>query len=339
MSDVTSRSWFAVFNNPAEHGYPGTPQEVCDRLRDEWHTQEHPERSGAWVYCISEKGLHHIHMVLEDNQPIRFSQIRGKYCPGMHLEETKGLKKQVEDYIHKTGQFAEKGEQIIYSCDVGTIYGGQGRRSDLVAIYDYVQRGMTPVQILDTDPKFYKNESIIRKMYFQKRSADTPAVRDVRVIWHTGESGSGKSFSRVQLINEVGEDQIYYLTDYTSSSMFDGYNGEPYLWLEDFKGEMKFGLLLRLLDVYKADLHARYTNCKALWNEVHITSVMHPKGIYHKMVDRDKSAEDKVEQLLRRITCIRYHYKVGDEYFSLDFPVTATMHDMAMACKDVIPII
>ena len=34
-ADVT-RSWFAVFNHPEEHGYSGTPQVICERLRDEW---------------------------------------------------------------------------------------------------------------------------------------------------------------------------------------------------------------------------------------------------------------------------------------------------------------
>ena len=72
MNDSVSRSWFAVFNNPEEHGYTGTPEEICNRLRDEW-IGESTTRSGAWVYCISAEGLKHIHMVLEDSKPIRFT--------------------------------------------------------------------------------------------------------------------------------------------------------------------------------------------------------------------------------------------------------------------------
>ena len=63
-SQPVTRSWFAVLNNPADHGYTGDSQEVCNRLRDEWiEGGEH--RTGAWAYCISAAGLHHVHMVLE----------------------------------------------------------------------------------------------------------------------------------------------------------------------------------------------------------------------------------------------------------------------------------
>ena len=64
-NDVTVRSWFCVFNNPDKHGYEGTPQEVCEKLMGEW-VGDSGTRSGAWAYCISAEGLHHLHMVLED---------------------------------------------------------------------------------------------------------------------------------------------------------------------------------------------------------------------------------------------------------------------------------
>ncbi len=32
MSDSISKSWFAVFNNPEEHGLTGTPEEICDTI-------------------------------------------------------------------------------------------------------------------------------------------------------------------------------------------------------------------------------------------------------------------------------------------------------------------
>lgn len=65
----------------------GTPQEICERLRDEWiEGGEH--RTGAWAYCISAAGLHHVHMVLEDEKPMRFSLIKKSYAIGARLEPT-----------------------------------------------------------------------------------------------------------------------------------------------------------------------------------------------------------------------------------------------------------
>ena len=59
-------------------------------------------------------------------------------------------------------------------------------------------------------------------MYFDRRCAETPMKRPVKVYWHTGESGSGKSYSRISLAEEVGEDNIFYLTAYGNGA-FDGY--------------------------------------------------------------------------------------------------------------------
>ena len=94
MSQDVTLSWFATLNNPADHGYPGSPQEVCEQLRDEW-IQDSTTRTGAWAYCISAEGLHHVHMVLEDAVAMRFSMVKKTYAIGAHLEPTKGSKKRL----------------------------------------------------------------------------------------------------------------------------------------------------------------------------------------------------------------------------------------------------
>ena len=138
-----SKSWFAVFNNPEEHGYgsrepdlKGRAREICERLKLEWCVTE--SRTGAWAYCIKhytghyphydetgrfvcyrlatteeEKArvppdLHHVHMVLEDSKAMRFSMVKSTYAQGMHFEGTKGNKQEAEDYIAKIGVYSEK---------------------------------------------------------------------------------------------------------------------------------------------------------------------------------------------------------------------------------------
>ena len=128
-----SKSWFAVLNNPADHGYTGTPQEVCEKLRSEWLSVS-DSRTGAWVYCVSAEGLHHVHIVLEDRVAMRFSKIKKSYAVGMHFEATKGNKDQAEAYITKQPPFDEKGEQSLYTCRHGEIQAVQGRRPDVEKI-------------------------------------------------------------------------------------------------------------------------------------------------------------------------------------------------------------
>lgn len=332
--DLTkSLSWFCVFNNPAQHGYEGTPEDVCTRLRDEWCAGSET-RSGAWVFCESADGLLHVHMVLEDLKQMRFSAIKKTYAVGMHFEPTKGSKKDVEEYINKQGKWEEKGEKILFRLTEGSIKGHQGRRETLDDIGDLIEKGLTPFQIIDIRPVFARYLSEIKVLYYRKRCLETPFMRPVKVIWHTGESGSGKSYSRYFLEQKYGEDSIYYLTAFGRSA-FDGYNGEPILWIEDFKGEMQFGEFLRVLDVYKADIPARYANVKALWNEVHITSIYHPKGCYLKMVRQFEQGQDKVQQLLRRIDregCIRYHWRSADgQYHYSDFSTSVSLEEMRLS--------
>lgn len=316
MSSEYSRSWFAVFNNPAEHGYIGEPEEVCKRLRDEW-IADSSTRSGAWAYCISESGLHHVHMVLCDTHTMRFSVVKKTYCPGMHFEATKGTKKQADDYINKRGAFEEKGETVEYIIYHGEITGRQGHRSDLEEYYNRLKSGETPRDILRDSPKAYAHFNVLKNMYYDIRSDNTPIVRDMRVIWHVGASGTGKSYERVLLSEEQGEESIYYLTAFNSGS-FDNYNGQPILWIEDYRGEFNLQELLRILDKYKAEIPSRYSNIKALWNEVHITSVLTPRECYSKSTLNDY---DRIEQLLRRITSICYHFKdCNDDYCKLYFP-------------------
>lgn len=74
MADTVSRSWFAVFPNPEQHGYEGSPEDIIEKLKQEW-IGSNPLRKGWWGYCISEKGLPHVHMVLEDTGSCRFTKV------------------------------------------------------------------------------------------------------------------------------------------------------------------------------------------------------------------------------------------------------------------------
>lgn len=323
MSDTMSKSWFITFNHPEEHGYTGTYEEILLKMKNEF-IGDSETRSGAWAYCISASGLHHVHMVLEDVKNMRFSAIKKIYGTA-HIEETKGNRKQAEDYIQKRGVFAEKGETVEFIVRHGEIKGRQGQRRSLEDIYKRLETGETPQDILLESPKEYIHADVIKKMYYDIRSANTPIIRPMRVFWHTGKSGSGKSYSRIKLAELHGEDNIYYLTAFNSGA-FDNYNGQPILWIEDFRGEFKLQELLRMLDVYKAEVPSRYNNAKALWTEVHITSVLTPQQCYNSAC---KDEFDRIEQLERRITSIVYHFKDKYNcYYSLDFPSNTLLNYM-----------
>lgn len=321
MSDLVSKSWFCVFNNPENHGYKGEPMEIIEKLKEEW-IEGYPSRTGAWVYCVSAEGLKHVHMVLEDTKAMRFSTIKKSYAIGMHFEPTKGNKEQAEDYINKRGRFSEKGEQIICFTRYGEIKASQGSRRDLDNIEEMINLGYTPSQIFDTSFSYRRFDKMIKEAYFAKRNRETPFLRDVKVIWHVGESGSGKSYTAQQIISEHGEDYLYFVTDYDSGFM-DKYCGEPVLFLDEYRGQFKFSTLLTMLQGYKTQIHCRYANGVQLWTEVHITSVKTPDMVYESLIcdDRERNI-DTFEQLRRRISIIVFHWKNDFGYHQYSMPMS-----------------
>lgn len=326
QNNDVSRSWFAVFNNPENHGYAGAPQEIIDKLRDEWKKAGNTNR-GYWAYCISEHGTPHVHMVLESSCAMRFSKVKNAY-PQAHLEPTKGNKNQVMAYIKKEPPYDEKGEKVICTTSSGEISGNSvydlsSRSSTLQIIEQLLENGMTPSQVMAEDIRFRPYESIIKKVFFDKRSHDTPVLRSINTIWHLGESGSGKTYTFQNLCEQYGEDKIYLFTDYSNNgtSGFDNYQAEEILFLDELKaGALPFHLLLTMLQGYKSQMRCRYTNCYALWNEVHITSIYPPEEIYESLVTIKRRETDTIQQLLRRINKYVYHYVENGEFKTFELP-------------------
>ena len=312
-----SKSWFCVFNNPQDHGYAGTPQEIVHAIIETW-VDGNPQRTCAVAYCISADGLHHLHAVFEDVISMRFSKIK-QIFPKMHIEATKGNKEQAEAYINKRPPFDEQGEQVVYISRHGEIKGRQGQRRDIDILEEFISQGLTPNEIMDMSLSYRRFDRLIRDAYYRKRDKETPLLRDITVYWHTGESGTGKSFTAVNLAETYGEHNIYLVGEYERG--FDKYNGQPILFLDEYRGQLKYEQLITLLSGYKVQTYARYTNVIGLWTEVHITSVFPPDILYKDMIRHDRKI-DSYEQLRRRIDIIVYHYKDAGEYKTFELPMS-----------------
>ena len=273
-----------------------------------------------------------MHAVFEDDRTMRFSVVHKLY-PGMHIEPTKGNKQQAEDYVNKRGKWEEKGEKILAKVQYGEIKGAQGQRRDVEIIGEMIEQGKTPQEILDASFKNYRYEPMIRKAYFSKRDAETPIQREVKVYYHVGESGSGKSYTAVRLMEEYGESNVFVMTDYDNGG-FDGYNGQPILVLDEFRGQMKFSVLMHILDRYKSTFHARYSNIRGLWNQVHICTVYPVELLYKNMVEQNKQY-DGIKQLLRRISFFVYHFVDEDAKYCW-FEMVASDYSDYEALKNIV---
>jgi hypothetical protein len=316
----SARTWFCVLNNPEKVLGDGQPENLVEQAAALWMTNEN--RSCAINYEIGDEGhTPHMHMVLCDKTKSRFSAVQKLY-PSIHIEPLLGKRKDALEYIEKTGRFNEKSHTIIVPARYyGDIQGRQGKRTDLEQIEQMIAEGYTPNEIMDISICYRKYEKMIRGAFFSHRMKEVPVKREVKVYWHTGESGTGKSYCFVSLCEKYGEKNVYIMTDYQSGGL-DLYCGEPCLVMDEFKGNMRFGELLNYLDGYKIQIHCRYANAFALWSEVHITSIYAPDEVYEFMVDSNNRNRDRVQQLLRRIDKIIYHYIDHGEYKQYELPAS-----------------
>lgn len=300
------------------------PEIVAKHFIGLWENSGKDRQAGI-VVCVSEKGLYHCHMACYGNTTTLKKVAEILF--GSHVEPLMGSKEQLKAYLLKEGQFAEKGEKVLYAENIEAIDTMQGQRSDLEDISDMLAQGMTPQQILAINFYYYKFEKMILHAYIDQRLKDAPIMQDVYCEWHVGDSGTGKTYCYKQLCDEHGAENIYVLTDYdnNASGGLDGYMkiGAPaILFMDEFKGfGISYQKLLTMLTGYsRMQTHSRYANTYNLWNTVIITSVYPPEAVYQIMVSREHQDIDSYEQLMRRISKIVYHYKDKGEYktYSVD---------------------
>lgn len=323
-SIIMARSMFAVFNNPEDiivkdsegnevermpsEYYGLSPQEITDRALETW-VSSGKGRYGWVAYCVSKLGLHHLHMVLESKTEITFTTAK-KCFPRAHLEVTYGTKEQVEDYINKRGKYEEKGEIVVCSSQIGEIKGNQGKRNDLSQIERELLLGKKPSEIIGTDLKRQRYAGMIKQAYLAKRERETPVQRSVRVFWHYGQSGSGKSYTFKKLCDLNGREEVYKIERDLSRGRFDEYEGERILFIDELKpNKCDWVDLLNCLDVYFYRPATRYHNSVSLWDEVHITSVYSPRSFWEESFPPSERSKEPFEQLERRIETVVKHWK------------------------------
>lgn len=76
---VAARAWIVTINNPENYGYSDCPCVLCEQLRAQWLAGR-SERSGVWMFCVSNDGVPHVRMVLIDTVPFRERHI-WEYVP------------------------------------------------------------------------------------------------------------------------------------------------------------------------------------------------------------------------------------------------------------------
>lgn len=298
------------------------PEYLADRFIKFWEESGKGRRAGIAV-CVSLDGCYHAHIACYGNTTTlkKVSDI----LFNTHIEPQLGGKDSLKSYLLKEGKYEEKGEQVLYAKGLEVIQGNQGKRNDLDEIELLLNDGATPEEIFEVSFRYRKYEKMIKSAYIDRRIKETPLIKESHNEWHVGNSGSGKTYYYYQLCEKFSPEKVYMTTDFENGG-FDFYidqGAPPIIFLDEFKGNMRYSQLLTILDKYsRTQTHCRYANTYNLWTTCIITSIFPPDEVYFSMVENEKRDRDKIDQLLRRIDVIVYHYKENGEYKTFSIPAS-----------------
>lgn len=239
---------------------------------------------------IGENGTPHLQIYVEYGSSKRFDTMKKRY-PRAHIEKRKGTALSASNYCKKDGNFIETGK-----------LSNQGLRSDLTQYKLAIEDGMKVEEILTELPEVYhqygrtleKLEDVFNRKKFRKWMTSCD--------WRYGETGTGKSETAFK---DFDPDTHYVFKN--DNGWWDGYNGQEIVIINDFRGEIPYGILLQMIDKYPFEVRRRNREpFPFLAKKVIITSFGTPNEVYKNL-----SQNDSLEQIYRRINLI-YHEKINE---------------------------
>ena len=141
---------------------------------------------------------------------------------------------------------------------------------------DMLKTDMTLKQLIEESPQDYvRYHRGLEKLFARRLEKRARVFRQVEVIVYVGKTGSGKTRKATS-----GTD--WFMMPCSEKLWFDGYEGQSTLIIDDFYGNIKYGLFLRILDGHSLQLPVKGGFIWALWNKVIITSNAYPETWYNR---------------------------------------------------------
>lgn len=239
---------------------------------------------------------------MEFTRSVRFNIVQRLFEGHAWITTRRGTRDQARNYCMKedtriSGPY-ENGDWRL---------GGEGTRTDILAVADRVQQGATASDVASEFPcTFIKYHRGVEKLvgYSEKQRTQPPEI----IICY-GPTGTGKTKHCYDKYPRLYRKPC-------DTRWFDRYNGQTELILDDFGGAMsKMSLLylLQILDRYPMIVEAKGTYINMMATTIVITTNIHPRLWYNY----DKR-EESYKALERRIHQVLYFPKFGVEAINCD---------------------
>lgn len=233
----------------------------------------------------------HIQGYINFEREVSFATVK-KRIPGAHIERRMGTEEQAISYCQK------EETRIEGPWEIGTIP-TPGTRTDLIELRESIKKGASMKEIFENHTsaafKYPKAIALCSLLYQTKRNWKMNII----VIW--GPSGTGKTTKAWQII---GEKPCYVKNP---SKWWDGYEGEEFVLLDDFRGSwFTASEMLLLLDnkPHKIEMKGSMTEFRS--KTIIITSNHNPKDWYDNIHIKEGIAR-RINEIHDMTKNIQYH--------------------------------
>lgn len=224
---------------------------------------------------------------VELKKPVRLTQLKTLLDDEkVHAQVSKGTAQQNIDYCSKDGKIEQFGTANLK---------GQGARTDIYALYEYLKEGKSVTDALEEGahigaiarhPKFAN----MVEMVF---TPDRTEMTELYIYW--GPTHTGKSHTAFEEAKLMGP--VYHKP--AACKWWDGYNGQPCVILEDFRGEIPLAQMLRLCDKYPMQVQTKGGFKKFNSKRIYITSNTDVDDWFNQ---QQKGYDASIAAFKRRIT-------------------------------------
>ncbi len=203
---------------------------------------------------VGENGTPHLQGFLKTRQTVALTALKKK-LPRAHFEKMKAKDvNEAINYCHKKGTKWQEPEHELY--EFGVRPKGAGHRTDIDDLHERLKEGATHQSISNE----YFGLSLRYSRGIQtwlSLNERTPVRSEPKIFWLWGPTGSGKSYRILKLLEPIW-DQVYFLTETTSGTWWDKYQGQEIVWMDDLRGAwMKMHMMLRILQSGPCQVSAR----------------------------------------------------------------------------------
>lgn len=261
---MSGRNWCFTLNNP-------TAEDV-ERLTT-GASDTNSVKYAIWQRERGESGTEHLQGYVELSRVFRLGAVKRLLgSDRIHLEPRRGSREQARDYCRKDDT------RIGPIVEFGEFEQQRGRRRDIEAFRDAIMAGASDEDLfMEHTGHFFKYGQLIcraRTAIFKRQR------REIRVIVCCGQTNSGKSHYAWNYAE--GDMSKVYKLFHKKPIWFDGYAGEPVLFIDEWEHEPTAEHLKEICDIWPYVAPIKGGAVNAQWTTVIIASNLLKHEIIHE---------------------------------------------------------